>query len=147
MPPILAGGVNILVYVKKPHALLRKILRIKLINWKGEWKYNLRKTNLNITDEETEKYLGTNMQIKQSFMFHTQNPKEFRITLSNLLVDQIPYLLLVRVISNNLLLSNWSVRIGIEKILTAFNPVILFLENHLKYKSKYYKHFKIKIIL
>lgn len=87
------------------------------------------------------------MQIKQSFTFHIQNSKEFRITLSNLLVDQMPYVLLARVISNNLLLSNWSVRIGIEKILTAFNPVILFLEIHLQYKPKYYENFKIKIMI
>lgn len=51
------------------------------------------------------------------------------------------FIFIVKVINNNLLLSNWSVRIGIKNILNililrAFNPVILFLEMYLKYKPK-----------
>lgn len=68
------------------------------------------------------------MQIKQGFIFHTQNSVS---SYANLVVDHITFVAIMRVFRNNLLSNIWAIRIR-KKVFTAFNPGILFLEIYLK---------------
>lgn len=64
---------------------------------------------------------------KTRFHFLYTNSKGFKVMPSNLFVDHITFIAILRVISNNLL-SNWAVRIR-KEVFTAFDLVTVFSGN------------------